>query len=338
MASASTRVSFVRLPLSIRATKRSERTPTCSLSPPSSVQTRDIAISALPGLRLFIAEAKEKDLTPTQGVVLLSDIHGYGDPHTRFVAELFASSGLPTVVPDLFDGNPWQTTWNRTNYETWRASIDMARVDDAVRVAAQELSASCGVEKFSLLGFCFGGGRLMDELGKGSDGLSPQAAVAFYPTSKLCVYCASAPTIATNVQARKSSRVGVRRVRCGPSWKACQEPADGRDRRQRPACAGGRVRRAACGPRRERGAGRMRDPDVRGRRACLCAPAGIGAGFGGRASKSARRDQLGEKIWVESSKAPRALAVSAAIPCTTRLGRQWFSPCNSIRTSRLQSP
>lgn len=89
------------------------------------------------------------------------------------------------MVPDLYGGNSWKDEWDKSGYEAWRLSLDPAWVDNAVRAAAQELRRAYGVAKIGLLGFCFGGGRALEETTKAREDVAPKAAVAFYPTSVL---------------------------------------------------------------------------------------------------------------------------------------------------------
>lgn len=140
-----------------------------------NVRTQESTLRALPSVHAFVAQPTDVDTK--HGVVLLSDVHGYADASTRSVAEMFASSGFSTVVPDLFNGNPWQPQWDKaTQYETWRASIDLSLTRRAITAAITQF------ETYSLLGFCFGGGRVMETLCD-DDILMPTSAIAFYPTS-----------------------------------------------------------------------------------------------------------------------------------------------------------
>lgn len=72
-----------------------------------------------------------------------------------------------------------------SEYESWREQHDLNRVRSDVKVAREYMLNRGYGQDLGLIGFCFGGGRLMEELARAKGGLNPKAAVAFYPTSKL---------------------------------------------------------------------------------------------------------------------------------------------------------
>lgn len=84
------------------------------------------------------------------------------------------------VIPDLFRGQPWSTSRPRHEYEDWRAMHPSDRAMSDARLAAAELRRLG--HSVGILGFCFGGGRGMEEMTLGSRGINPDAAVIFYPT------------------------------------------------------------------------------------------------------------------------------------------------------------
>lgn len=88
--------------------------------------------------------------------------------------------GRNAAIPDLFRGKPWEESRPQSEYESWRATIDTETALADGRLFAEELRRR-GLS-IGALGFCFGGGRLMEELAKGPDGTNPTAAVVFYPT------------------------------------------------------------------------------------------------------------------------------------------------------------
>jgi carboxymethylenebutenolidase len=85
-------------------------------------------------------------------------------------------------VPDLFRGDPWDPARPQAEYEAWRSGHPDERVAADVRAAASVLRGELGVTSLGMLGFCFGGGRLMDELAAREAGVNPATAVVFYPT------------------------------------------------------------------------------------------------------------------------------------------------------------
>lgn len=126
---------------------------------------------------------------PKAGVVLLSDINGFETPDTRKVADLLASHALPTIVPDLFRGNPWPCQPPDDTYETWRQSHPEERVHADIASAVSAMRQRGFAHPLGLIGFCFGGGRLMHEISLAESGINPTAVAAFYPTRKLFFYC-----------------------------------------------------------------------------------------------------------------------------------------------------
>lgn len=70
-------------------------------------------------------------------------------------------------------------------YEEWRASLNETDVRDALDAGVDELvhNGHAKRDALALLGFCFGGGRLMEEIARAPQGVAPKVAVAFYPTS-----------------------------------------------------------------------------------------------------------------------------------------------------------
>lgn len=119
---------------------------------------------------------------PGCGVLLLTDVLGHRNEETREFAYSLAGAGLPVLIPDLFRGDPWDPTRPKDEYESWRAAHTDDRVAADLRAAAAVLRTELGVQSLGLLGFCFGGGRLMDELAAGTSGVNPASAVVFYPT------------------------------------------------------------------------------------------------------------------------------------------------------------
>ncbi|CAI5473642.1 unnamed protein product [Closterium sp. Yama58-4] len=116
------------------------------------------------------------------GVVLLSDVMGLDDADTKMFAYRLACFGYSVLIPDLFRGQPWDASRPQEEYEAWRESLDSAQLATDIDTAARYLAASIstpapvspGNGRIALLGFCFGGGRLIEALARdgssGSDG------------------------------------------------------------------------------------------------------------------------------------------------------------------------
>ena len=129
-------------------------------------------------------------------VLVFTDVYGVRDDHNRAWIGAFAeTSGLPVFAPDLFRGVPWNESkfggdTSSPQYEAWRSEhyvpgrvlCDMA---DAAQFALSSLCA--GKQKLAAVGFCFGGGRLLEAIAGDTSSSNRlwsrlAAAVAFYPT------------------------------------------------------------------------------------------------------------------------------------------------------------
>jgi carboxymethylenebutenolidase len=151
------------------------------------VTSRDLTLGVPGGdgatFAAWLVEPSENDRPqPGCGVLLLTDNLGHENEETREFAVALADAGLPVLVPDLFRGEPWQPSRPQAEYEKWRVGHPDERVAADVRAAASVLRRDLGVTSLGMLGFCFGGGRLMDELAMREDGVNPVSAVVYYPT------------------------------------------------------------------------------------------------------------------------------------------------------------
>ncbi|XP_020263206.1 carboxymethylenebutenolidase homolog [Asparagus officinalis] len=98
--------------------------------------------------------------------VLVPDLFR-GDPwsqsrlHTEFE---------PWLIPDLFRGDPWSQSRLHTEFEPWLTSQLASRVakdiDTSVKWLANEFTAAGISEKLGIIGFCFGGGKLIETLAR----------------------------------------------------------------------------------------------------------------------------------------------------------------------------
>lgn len=71
-------------------------------------------------------------------------------------------------------------------FEAWRASHPQNRVRSDIMAAVEALRDRGFGSPLGIIGFCFGGGRVMDEISLAERGVNPLTAVAFYPTSTSC--------------------------------------------------------------------------------------------------------------------------------------------------------
>ncbi|XP_017225518.1 uncharacterized protein LOC108201740 isoform X1 [Daucus carota subsp. sativus] len=119
------------------------------------------------------------------GVLLLSDIFGFEDSATRDFAYRVACNGYNVLVPDLFRGDPWEKGRPQTSFEPWLANQSPERVakdiDTWIRWMVDEFVAAGISKKLGVLGFCFGGGRVLDVLAR-DQGACFGIGVSFYGT------------------------------------------------------------------------------------------------------------------------------------------------------------
>ncbi|KAJ8641630.1 hypothetical protein MRB53_018324 [Persea americana] len=118
------------------------------------------------------------------GVLLLSDIYGFEDSSTRDFAYRVACSGYNVLVPDLFHGNPWTKNQPRTKFEDWLTQQSPERLAKDISTSAKWMSdefVAAGISrKLGIIGFCFGGGQLIETLAQDNSYFG--TAVCFYGT------------------------------------------------------------------------------------------------------------------------------------------------------------
>uniref|UniRef100_A0A2P2MLA6 Carboxymethylenebutenolidase homolog n=1 Tax=Rhizophora mucronata TaxID=61149 RepID=A0A2P2MLA6_RHIMU len=130
------------------------------------------------------------------GILLLSDIYGFEDSSTRDFAYRVACNGFNVLVPDLFRRDPWTRDRPTTIFEEWMAKQQPRRVakdiDTSVEWIADEFMAAGISKKLGIIGFCFGGGRVIEVLSR-DQGARFGVGVSFYGTKM-------DPLIASNVK------------------------------------------------------------------------------------------------------------------------------------------
>mmetsp|Transcript_22273 Transcript_22273/g.28835 ORF Transcript_22273/g.28835 Transcript_22273/m.28835 type:complete len:462 (-) Transcript_22273:234-1619(-) len=115
-------------------------------------------------------------------VLLLPDIYGWETEFSQNIADNISSVCEAVVmVPDLFRGNAWNqnTATQSQEYETWRASHPPERVQADIRASAAYLMKQFNGTSIALAGFCYGGGRAIEEAAAGY--INPDALAVFYP-------------------------------------------------------------------------------------------------------------------------------------------------------------
>ncbi|KAE8702711.1 Alpha/beta-Hydrolases superfamily protein isoform 2 [Hibiscus syriacus] len=160
----------------------------------SAVEVEDEACELVNGVELSIGEGddniqaylfKAVKNNNGSGVLLLSDIFGFQDSATRDFAYQVACHGYNVLVPDLFRGDPWAKNRPKTMFEQWLANQDPRRVANDIATSTKwmvdEFTAAGISKKLGIIGFCFGGGRVIDILAA-DQGACFSTAVSFYGT------------------------------------------------------------------------------------------------------------------------------------------------------------
>ncbi|KQK06102.1 carboxymethylenebutenolidase homolog isoform X1 [Brachypodium distachyon] len=117
-------------------------------------------------------------------VLLLSDIFGFEDSATRDFAYRVACHGYNVLVPDLFRGDPWKKSLPMDGLEAWLGTQAPERVAGDIETCrkwlVEEFLAAAESKKLGVVGFCYGGGRLVETLARDADSCFFSAGVCFY--------------------------------------------------------------------------------------------------------------------------------------------------------------
>ncbi|KAK9743269.1 hypothetical protein RND81_03G227700 [Saponaria officinalis] len=104
------------------------------------------------------------------GILLLSDIFGLEDSYNRDFAYRVACNGYNVLVPDLFRGDPWSRERSEAMFEEWLARQEPNRVAKDIAASTKwmvdEFKAAGLSKKLGVIGFCFGGARLLEVLAR----------------------------------------------------------------------------------------------------------------------------------------------------------------------------
>ncbi|KAJ9559817.1 hypothetical protein OSB04_004977, partial [Centaurea solstitialis] len=118
------------------------------------------------------------------GILLLSDIFGFEDSSTRDFAYRIACNGYNVLLPDLFNGDPWQKDRPISMFEPWLATHTETAIKSIAtsRKWMEDEFLAAGIsKKLGIIGFCFGGGKVVEVLANDHDGCFGLG-VSFYGT------------------------------------------------------------------------------------------------------------------------------------------------------------
>lgn len=119
------------------------------------------------------------------GILLLSDVFGFEDSFTRDFAYRVACNGFNVLVPDLFRGDPWSRDRPNAIFEQWLAKQDPDRVAKDIGTSTKwmedEFTAAQIPRKLGIIGFCYGGGRVVEVLARDQNSTFGTG-VSFYGT------------------------------------------------------------------------------------------------------------------------------------------------------------
>ncbi|KAG2619107.1 carboxymethylenebutenolidase homolog [Panicum virgatum] len=175
---------------------RSQRLPLCSQAEVAGATVDDDeACELVSGSDLVIGEGDDsvraylfravKNNNGT-GILLLSDVFGFEDSATRDFAYRVACNGYNVLVPDLFRGDPWKpgAPFDGDVFARWLAGQAPARVsgdiDACTRWLVDEFKAAGVSRRLGVVGFCYGGARLVEALARDAGEGCFSAGVCFY--------------------------------------------------------------------------------------------------------------------------------------------------------------
>lgn len=119
------------------------------------------------------------------GILLLSDIFGFEDSSTKDFAYRVACNGYNVLVPDLFRGDPWSRDRAEALLQQWIAKQDRSRMAKDIATStkwlADEFTAAGDSKKLGIIGFCYGGGRVIEVLARDQNSTFGTG-VSFYGT------------------------------------------------------------------------------------------------------------------------------------------------------------
>lgn len=93
-----------------------------------------------------------------RAVLVIQDIFGWQLPNTRYMADMIASNGFTTILPDFFVGQePWDPNGDWSTFPEWLKTRNARKIDKEVDAALRFLKQHCGARSIGAVGFCWGG-------------------------------------------------------------------------------------------------------------------------------------------------------------------------------------
>ncbi|KAK7363687.1 hypothetical protein VNO77_05838 [Canavalia gladiata] len=110
-------------------------------------------------------------------IILVSDVHGYEVPLFRKLADNIASAGYYVVVPDFFNGDPYNPQNPNRPLSVWLKDHEPDKGIEAAKPVIEALKQK-GASAVGAAGICWGG-RTVTDLGNSGH---IQAVALFHPT------------------------------------------------------------------------------------------------------------------------------------------------------------
>ncbi|XP_062097155.1 endo-1,3;1,4-beta-D-glucanase-like [Humulus lupulus] len=147
----------------------------CCSNPPTLDPNSGLGyLEELGGLKTYISGSSSDSKS---AVLLISDVFGYEAPNIRLIADKAAAAGFYAVVPDFFNGDPYNIDGDSRPVLEWLKDHGTDKgLEDAKPVV--EALKSKGFSAIGAVGFCWGG-KVVTELAKSK---SIEAAVLLHPS------------------------------------------------------------------------------------------------------------------------------------------------------------
>ncbi|KAG8389654.1 hypothetical protein BUALT_Bualt01G0001400 [Buddleja alternifolia] len=135
------------------------------------------------GIRAYLFTAVKNN--NEAGILLLSDIFGFEDSSTTDFAYRLACNGYNVLVPDLFNGDSWTKEKPKALFEQWISKHKPEQIAKTIFASTKWMInefAALGIKnKLGIIGFCYGGGRVVDILAQDQEAYFGSG-VSFYGT------------------------------------------------------------------------------------------------------------------------------------------------------------